>query len=61
MSFNERQKDDLVHRIQMARDDLEVLQTEDPDLSEGKAADEKRADPKLPRHMRPRDEDFFND
>jgi hypothetical protein len=61
MSFNERQKDDLVHRIQMARDDLEVLQTEDPDLSEGKAAGEKRADPKLPRHMRPRDGNFFND
>jgi len=61
MSFNERQKDDLVHRIQMTRDDLEGLQAEDPDLSASNASSEKRPDPKLPRHMRPRDEDFFND
>ena len=56
-SFNERQKDDLVHRIDVSREDLRVLQSGDPDARDTDGDDD--IDLKLPKHLRPRGEDLF--
>ena len=56
-SFNERQKNDLVHRIDITRDDLRDLQEADPD--HGDTASDDDSSLKLPKHLRPRGEDLF--
>ena len=65
LSFNERQKQDLLRRIEIAKDDIEVLSAEFDEKPESKSATEDegedRGDPKMPRHMRPRGEGIFDD
>jgi hypothetical protein len=56
MSFGERQKVDLRHRIELCTEELEQLTTSG---SEGEAKE--RVDPEVPLHMRTRSEDLFGD
>ena len=56
MSFSERQKADLLRRIEQCTQELEELTASD---SEGEAKE--RADPEVPVHMRPRGADLFGE
>jgi septal ring factor EnvC (AmiA/AmiB activator) len=64
LSFNERQKDDLLRRIEITKDDIEVLAAEFDEQPANKGESEgegdERGDPKMPKHMRPRGEGFFD-
>ena len=59
MSFNERQKEDLMHRIEITREDLIILEAAEGEEGATEAGEE-REDPKMPKHMRPRGEDLFD-
>ncbi len=56
MSFGERQKADLRHRIELCTEELEQLTTSG---SEGEVKE--RVDPEVPLHMRTRGEDLFGE
>ena len=56
LSFGERQKNDLHHRIELCTQELEELTTSGSEEN----ADE-RAEPEVPLHMRPRSEDLFGE
>jgi len=62
LSFNERQKDDLLRRIEITKDDIEVLAAEFDEQPANKGESEgegdERGDPKMPKDMRPRGEGF---
>ncbi len=66
LSFNERQKDDLLRRIEITKEDIEVLAAEFEEKpaskgeNEGEGEGEERGDPKMPKHMRPRGEGLFD-
>jgi hypothetical protein len=64
LSFNERQKDDLLRRIEITKDDIEVLAAEFDGKPVGKGDGEEEGevhgDPKMPKHMRPRGEGLFD-
>lgn len=63
LSFNERQKDDLLRRIEITKEDIEVLAAEFDEKpaskSEAEGEGDERDDPKMPKHMRPRGEGFL--
>ena len=63
LSFNERQKVDLLRLIEITKNDIEVLAAEFDEKPKGGTAEntEERGDPKVPRHMRSRSEGLFEE
>jgi hypothetical protein len=68
LSFNERQKVDLLRRIEITKNDIEILAAEFDEKPKAAAeteaeagSGEDRGDPKVPRHMRSRGESLFGE